>query len=93
MENRIKTALWNMDIIELRQYLKNIDLNQTKSIYVRKRSFIVFEKYYVHITTQEGKVLAIPFHKKNKEEIKRDVFSIKTLLNFRKVSKNHESGT
>ncbi len=86
MTHQTKTDLQRMEITELRNYLKNIDLKELKYIYVHKRNFFLFEKYYVNICDNDGNVRSIPFRKKHKEEVKKDVFTIKTLLNFRSTS-------
>jgi hypothetical protein len=86
MKHQTKPDLQRMDMKELRNYLRNLDLKELKYVYVHKRKFFLFEKYYLNICDNDGNVRSIPFRKKHKEEVKKDVFTIKTLLNFKKTS-------
>ena len=84
-ENQIESP--KMDLTELRRYLKEIDLQQIRYIYVHKRNFFFFDKYYMNIATKNGNLISIPFLRKHKEEVKKEIFTIKTLLNFSDTSK------
>ena len=87
MDHQNGTELPKMDISEVRIYLKEIDLQQLRYIYVHKRNFFFFDKYYINITTKNGNLKSIPFSSKHKEEVKKEIFTIKTLLNFSDTSK------
>jgi len=84
-ENQIESP--KMDLTELRRYLKEIDLQQIRYIYVHKRNFFFFDKYYINIARKNGDLMTIPFSSKHKEEVKKEIFTIKTLLNFSDTSK------
>ena len=88
MDNQNRIELPKMDISEIRIYLKEIDLQQLRYIYVHKRNFFFFfDKYYINIATKNGKLISIPFSSKYKEAVKKEIFTIKTLLNFSDASK------
>jgi hypothetical protein len=88
MNHQTQTELPKMDISEIRIYLlKEIDLEQLRYIYVHKRNFFFFDKYYINTTTKNGNLKSIPFFSKHKEEVKKEIFTIKTLLNFSDTSK------
>ena len=87
MDNQNRIELPKMDISEVRIYLQEIDLQQLRYIYVHKRNFFFFDKYYINITTKNGNLKSIPFSSKHKEEVKKEIFTIKTLLNFSDTSK------
>ena len=87
MDHQNRIELPKMDISEVRIYLKEIDLQQLRYIYVHKRNFFFFDKYYIHINTKNGNLISIPFSSKHKEEVKKEIFTIKTLLNFSDTSK------
>ena len=87
MDNQNRIELPKMDISDIRIYLKEIDLQQLRYIYVHKRNFFFFDKYYINIATKNGNLKSIPFYSKHKEEVKEEIFTIKTLLNFSDTSK------
>ena len=87
MDHQNGTELPKMDIYDIRIYLKEIDLQQLRYIYVHKRNFFFFDKYYINITTKNGNLKSIPFSSKHKKEVKKEIFTIKTLLNFSDTSK------
>jgi predicted nucleic acid-binding protein len=87
MDHQNGTELLKMDISEIRIYLKEIDLQQLRYIYVHKRNFFFFDKYYINIATKNGNLISIPFLRKHKEAVKKEIFTIKTLLNFSDTSK------
>ena len=87
MDNQNRTELPKMDISDIRIYLKEIDLQQLRYIYVDKRNFFFFDKYYINIITRNGNLKSIPFSSKHKEEVKKEILTIKTLLNFSDTSK------
>ena len=49
MDNQNRIELPKMDISDIRIYLKEIDLQQLRYIYVHKRNFFFFDKYYINI--------------------------------------------
>jgi hypothetical protein len=88
MKNQNNIELREMEIKELRKYLKNIDTEHLKYIHIHKKNFFLFQKYYVYISTQDGNKFAIPFQSKYKVDIKREVFTIRATLNLKNISKN-----
>jgi predicted ATPase len=82
MNHQKQTKLPKMDLPELSRYLREIDMKQLRYVYVHKRNFFFFDKYYVNIATKNGNLVSIPFSSKHKETVKKEIFTIKTLLNF-----------
>jgi hypothetical protein len=69
--------------IEIIQFNKSIeyDISYVNSIYIKHISFVLVKMYYLNIITKDRKKNSFLFFRKDKENIKREVFYIRNFMN------------
>jgi hypothetical protein len=69
--------------IEIIQFNKSIeyDISYVNSIYIKHISFVLVKMYYLNIITKDSKKNSFLFFRKDKENIKREVFYIRNFMN------------
>lgn len=69
--------------IEIIQYNKSIeyDISCVNKIYIKHFSFVLVKMYYLNIITKDRKKNSFLFFRKDKENIKREVFYIRNFMN------------
>ena len=69
--------------IEIIQYNKSIeyDISCVNKIYIKHFSFVLIKMYYLNIITKDRKKNSFLFFRKDKENIKREVFYIRNFMN------------
>lgn len=69
--------------IEIIQYKKSIeyDISCVNKIYIKHFSFVLVKMYYLNIITKDRKKNSFLFFRKDKENIKREVFYIRNFMN------------
>ena len=69
--------------IEIIQYNKSIeyDISCVNKIYIKHFSFVLVKMYYLNIRTKDRKKNSFLFFRKDKENIKREVFYIRNFMN------------
>jgi hypothetical protein len=69
--------------IEIIQYNKSIeyDISCVNKIYIKHFSFVLVKMYYLNIITKDRKKKSFLFFRKDKENIKREVFYIRNFMN------------
>jgi hypothetical protein len=70
-------------VIEIIQFNKSIeyDISYVNSIYIKHISFVLVKMYYLNIITKDSKKNSFLFFRKDKENIKREVFYIRNFMN------------
>lgn len=68
--------------IEIIQYNKSIeyDISCVNKIYIKHFSFVLVKMYYLNIITKNRKKNSFLFFRKDKENIKREVFYIRNFM-------------
>jgi hypothetical protein len=68
--------------IEIIQYNKSIeyDISCVNKIYIKHFSFLLIKMYYLNIITKDRKKNSFLFFRKDKENIKREVFYIRNFM-------------
>jgi hypothetical protein len=68
--------------IEIIQYNKSIeyDISCVNKIYIKHFSFVLVKMYYLNIITKDRKKNSFLFFRKDKENIKREVFYIRNFM-------------
>ena len=69
--------------IEIIQYNKSIeyDISCVNKIYIKHFSFVLVKMYYLNIITKDRKKNSFLFFRKDKENIKRELFYIRNFMN------------
>lgn len=69
--------------IEIIQFNKSIeyDISYVNRIYIKHISFVLVKMYYLNIITKDRKKNSFLFFRKDKENIKREVFYIRNFMN------------
>jgi hypothetical protein len=69
--------------IEIIQYNKSIeyDISCVNKIYIKHFSFVLIKMYYLNIITKDRKKNSFLFFRKDKENIKRELFYIRNFMN------------
>lgn len=79
----MKIKLKEQKAIEIIQYNKSIeyDISFVNKIYIKHFSFVLIKMYYLNIITKDRKKNSFLFFRKDKENIKREVFYIRNFMN------------
>jgi hypothetical protein len=69
--------------IEIIYYNKSIeyDISCVNKIYIKHFSFVLVKMYYLNIITKDRKKNSFLFFRKDKENIKRELFYIRNFMN------------
>ena len=68
-----------LEIIQLNKTIK-YDISCVDKIYIKPMSFVLVKLYYLNILTKEGKKKSHLFFRKDKEDIKRELFYIRNFM-------------
>ncbi len=71
-------------IIEIIRFNKQfvININEIDNINIKFVNFIIIKLYYLNILTKKGEYNSFVFLKKDKENIKREVFYIRNYISY-----------
>ena len=78
MKNKFKKQK-TLEIIQLNKTIK-YDISCVDKIYIKPMSFVLVKMYYLNILTKEGKKKSHLFFRKDKEDIKRELFYIRNFM-------------